>query len=94
MMKTLLITIRNKIIIIIIIIFYNLTKGGLDPKGGLDFGARTKSEYSSSRVSNRWPFAVTNSMINIAIINFQIIFKNNTNFSTLEEVLSPIYCNN
>lgn len=56
-----------------VITFYNLTKGGVD------VADRMKSEYSVTRVSNRWPFSLFCTMMNIATINSQIIYKVNTN---------------
>lgn len=67
-----------------IISFYNLTKGGVDVVD------RLKSEYSVSRVSNRWPFTIFNTMLNIATVNCQIIiYKSNTGvFSTRRNFIS------
>lgn len=41
-------------------------------KGGVDVVDRLKSEYSVTRISNRWPFTVLCSLLNI-------IYKTNTN---------------
>ncbi|CAI6369859.1 unnamed protein product [Macrosiphum euphorbiae] len=56
-----------------VITFYNLTKGGVDVVD------RLKSEYSVTRISNRWPFTIFCSLLNIGAINSQIIYKANTN---------------
>lgn len=56
-----------------IISFYNMTKGGVDVVDKL------KMEYSVSRNSRRWPLTVFFTLLNIAGINSQIIYKNNTN---------------
>lgn len=55
-----------------IITFYNETKSGIDVVD------RMKSEYSITRVSNRWPFTVFCGLLNLATINGQIIFHFNT----------------
>ncbi|KAJ8948622.1 hypothetical protein NQ314_008386 [Rhamnusium bicolor] len=55
-----------------IITFYNSTKGGVDVVD------RLKSEYSVTRKSNRWPFIIFCTLLNIATINSQIIYRNNT----------------
>lgn len=56
-----------------VITFYNLTKGAVDVVD------RMKSEYSVSRVSNRWPLTVFFSLLNIGGINSQLIYYSNTN---------------
>ncbi|XP_046684739.1 uncharacterized protein LOC124370490 [Homalodisca vitripennis] len=56
-----------------IITFYNMTKGGVDVVD------RLKSEYSVTRISNRWPFTVFGGLLNVGAINAQVIYKNNTN---------------
>lgn len=56
-----------------VITFYNLTKGAVDVVD------RMKVEYSTTRVSNRWPLTILCSLLNIAGINSQIIYYNNTN---------------
>lgn len=56
-----------------VITFYNLTKGGVDVVD------RMKTEYSVTRVSNRWPLTVFSSLLNIGGINSQIIYYTNTN---------------
>lgn len=56
-----------------IITFYNKTKGGVDVVD------RLKAEYSVSRVSFRWPLTIFYSLLNVAGINSQIIYKINTN---------------
>lgn len=56
-----------------VITFYNLTKGAVDVVD------RMKAEYSTTRVSNRWPLTVFCSLLNIAGINSQIIYYSNTN---------------
>ncbi|KAJ8928620.1 hypothetical protein NQ314_018789 [Rhamnusium bicolor] len=55
-----------------LITFYNSTKGGVDVVD------RLKSEYSATRKSNRWPFTVFCTLLNIATINSQIIYRDNT----------------
>ncbi|CAI6376024.1 unnamed protein product [Macrosiphum euphorbiae] len=55
-----------------IITFYNSTKGGVDVVDEL------KGEYSVSRVSCRWPLTILFSLMNIAGINSQIIYRENT----------------
>ncbi|CAH1986691.1 unnamed protein product [Acanthoscelides obtectus] len=55
-----------------VIMFYNSTKGGVD------VADRMKAEYSVTRFSNRWPFTLFCSLQNIASINSQIIYRNNT----------------
>lgn len=55
-----------------IITFYNSTKGGVDVVDEL------KGEYSVSRVSCRWPLTIFFSLMNIAGINSQIIYRENT----------------
>uniref|UniRef100_A0A1B6LLL4 PiggyBac transposable element-derived protein domain-containing protein n=1 Tax=Graphocephala atropunctata TaxID=36148 RepID=A0A1B6LLL4_9HEMI len=55
-----------------IITFYNMTKGGVDVVD------RLKSEYSVTRVSNRWPFTVFGGLLNVGAVNAQIIYKTNT----------------
>lgn len=56
-----------------VITFFNLTKGGVDVVN------RLKSEYSKTRISNRWPFTIFCSLLNIGASNTQIIYKTNTN---------------
>lgn len=48
-------------------------------KGGVDVVDRLKSEYSVSRISNRWPLTIFNGLLNVGAINAQIIYKANTN---------------
>lgn len=55
-----------------IITFYNSTKGGVDVVD------RMKSEYSVTRKSNRWPFTIFCTLLNITTINSQIIYAANT----------------
>lgn len=55
-----------------VITFYNVTKGGVD------VADKMKAEYSVTRYSNRWPFTVFCSLLNIATINSQIVYKTNT----------------
>jgi len=55
-----------------IITFYNSTKGGVDVVDEL------KGEYYVSRVSCRWPLTIFFSLMNIAGINSQIIYRENT----------------
>ncbi|KAJ8968179.1 hypothetical protein NQ314_002438 [Rhamnusium bicolor] len=52
---------------------YNFTKGGVDVVD------KMKAEYSVTRFSNRWPFTIFCSLLNISTINSQIIFRENTN---------------
>ncbi|CAH1988639.1 unnamed protein product [Acanthoscelides obtectus] len=52
---------------------YNFTKGGVDVVD------KMKSEYSTSRFSNRWPYTVFCGFLNISTINSQIIYRENTN---------------
>lgn len=54
-----------------IITDYNLTKGGVDVVD------RLKSEYSVSRISNRWPLTLFCGLLNVGVINAQIIFRSN-----------------
>lgn len=56
-----------------IISFYNMTEGGVDMVDKL------KMEYSVSRNSRRWPLTTFFTLLNIAGINTQIIYKSNTN---------------
>lgn len=56
-----------------VISFYNMSKGGVDVVDEL------KGEYSVSRNSHRWPLTIFFSLLNIAGINSQIIYKSNTN---------------
>lgn len=55
-----------------VITFYNVTKGGVD------VADKMKAEYSVTRYSNRWPFTIFCSLLNIATINSQIIYNSNT----------------
>lgn len=55
-----------------VITFYNFTKGGVDVVDEL------KAEYSVARISCRWPLTIFFTLINIAGINSQIIYKANT----------------
>lgn len=55
-----------------IITFYNKTKGGVDVVD------RLKEEYSVARVACRWPLRLFFTILNIAGINSQIIYKENT----------------
>jgi hypothetical protein len=55
-----------------IITFYNATKGGVDVVDQM------KEEYSVGRMTRRWPMRLFYSIINIAGINSQIIYKANT----------------
>ncbi|CAH1991136.1 unnamed protein product [Acanthoscelides obtectus] len=52
---------------------YNLTKGGVDVVD------KIKSEYSTARFNNRWPYTVFCGLLNISTINSQIICRENTN---------------
>jgi len=52
--------------------FYNQTKGGVDVVDEL------KGEYSVSRISCRWSLTIFFSLMNIAGINSQIIYRENT----------------
>lgn len=52
-----------------VISFYNMSKGGVN---------ELKGEYSILRNSHRWPLTVFFSLLDIAGINSQIIFKSNT----------------
>lgn len=63
-----------------IITDYNLTKGGVDVVD------KMKAEYSVTRFSNRWPFTVFCSLLNISTINSQIIYKDNTNIVTSRRI--------
>lgn len=47
-------------------------------KGAVDVVDRMKTEYSVTRVSNRWPLTVFGSILNIGGINSQIIYTINT----------------
>jgi len=55
-----------------VIMFYNQTKGGVDVVDEL------KGEYSVSRISCRWSLTIFFSLMNIAGINSQIIYRENT----------------
>ncbi|KAF5295916.1 hypothetical protein FQR65_LT10347 [Abscondita terminalis] len=55
-----------------LITFYNRTKGGVDVVDQM------KEEYSVGRMTRRWPMRLFFSMMNIAGINSQIIYKANT----------------
>ncbi|CAH2004387.1 unnamed protein product [Acanthoscelides obtectus] len=48
-------------------------------KGGVDVVDKMKSEYSTARFSNRWPYTVFCGLLNISTINSQIIYPENTN---------------
>lgn len=52
-----------------IITFYNVTKGGVD------VADRLKSEYSVTRISNRWPVTIFCSLLNIGAINYKKFIK-------------------
>lgn len=56
-----------------VITYYNSTKCGVDVVDEL------KGEYSVARISCRWPITIFFSLMNIAGINSQIIFRDNTN---------------
>lgn len=56
-----------------VITYYNSTKGGVDVVDEL------KVEYSVSRISCRWSLKIFFALMNIAGINGQIIFRENTN---------------
>jgi len=56
-----------------VITYYNSTKGGVDVVDEL------KGEYSVSRISCRWSLTIFFALMNIAGINGQIIFRENTN---------------
>jgi hypothetical protein len=56
-----------------IITFYNMTKGGVDVVDEL------KGNYSVARTSRRWPLTIFYSLLNIAGINSQLIYKANNN---------------
>lgn len=58
-----------------IISFYNKTKGGVDVVDQL------KMEYDVSRISRRWPLTIFFTLLNIAGINSQIIYKSNINIT-------------
>lgn len=58
-----------------IVTFYNSTKGGVDTADELC------ETYSVTRKSRRWPLTIFFSMLNIAGINAQIIYKANTDNS-------------
>jgi len=47
-------------------------------KRGVDVVDELKGEYSVSRNRHRWPLTVFFSLLNIAGINSQIIYKSNT----------------
>lgn len=69
-----------------VITFYNLTKGGVNVVD------RLKSEYSVTRISNRWLFKIFCSLLNVEEINSQIIFKTNTNdILTRRKFLTDLY---
>ncbi|KAF0763060.1 piggyBac transposable element-derived protein 4-like [Aphis craccivora] len=53
--------------------YYNSTKGGVDVVDEL------KGEYSVAKISCRWPLKIFFALMNIAGINSQIIFRDNTN---------------
>ncbi|XP_060855395.1 uncharacterized protein LOC132933083 [Metopolophium dirhodum] len=55
-----------------IITFYNMTKGGVDVVDDL-------KDYSVARISRRWPLTIFYSLLNIAGINSQLIYKANNN---------------
>lgn len=66
-----------------VISFYNMSKGGVDVVDEL------KGEYSVSRNSHRWPLTVFFSLLNIAGINGQIIYKSNTDIVIPRVISSP-----
>lgn len=47
-------------------------------KGEVDMVDRMKSEYSVTRKSNRWPFTIFCTLLNIATINSQIFYNAST----------------
>jgi len=55
-----------------VIMFYNQTKGGVDVVDEL------KGEYSISRIICRWSLTIFFSLMNIAGINSQIIYRENS----------------
>ncbi|XP_022160703.1 uncharacterized protein LOC111026853 [Myzus persicae] len=55
-----------------VITYYNGTKGGVDVVDEM------KGEYSVARISCRWPLTIFFSLMNIAGINSQIIYRENT----------------
>jgi len=59
-----------------IVPIYNLTKGEINV---ID---RSKSEYSVTRINNRWTFTMFCSLLNIGAIHVQIlvIYKTNTDY--------------
>ncbi|XP_049942744.1 uncharacterized protein LOC126419599 [Schistocerca serialis cubense] len=59
-----------------IITFYSLTKGRVTVVDCL------KSEYCASRIINCWPLILFFSLLNIASINAQIIYKKNQDVTT------------
>lgn len=63
-----------------IITFYNGTKGGVDVVDQM------KEEYSVGRMTRRWPMRLFFSILNIAGINSQIIYKENTNHLLLRRI--------
>ncbi|KAL4120740.1 hypothetical protein QTP88_013376 [Uroleucon formosanum] len=56
-----------------IITFYNMTKGGVDVVDEL------KGNCSVARISHRWPLTIFYSLLNIAGIHSQLIYKVNNN---------------
>ncbi|CAH1980022.1 unnamed protein product [Acanthoscelides obtectus] len=64
---------------------YNLTRGGVDVVD------KMKSEYSTARFSNRWPYTVFCGLLNISTINSQIIYRENTkNIITRRQFISEL----
>lgn len=55
-----------------VITYYNGTKGGVDVVDEM------KGDYSVARISCRWPLTIFFSLMNIAGINSQIIYRENT----------------
>nr|CAI5841236.1 unnamed protein product [Callosobruchus analis] len=55
-----------------IVTFYNLTKGGVDVVDEM------KSTYSVSRFCCRWPLRIFFTILDVAAINSNIVYKSNT----------------
>lgn len=64
------------------ILFYNQTKGGVDSFDQMC------SSMSSNRKTNRWPMAVFYGMLNMAFVNYYIIYCHNKLAKKVKQWLS------
>lgn len=59
----------------------------MELSSGVDVVNRLKEEYSVARVACRWPLRLFFTILNIAGINSQIIYKENTNIIITDQRL-------